>query len=119
MGTFAYTVACTFTDSAVGQRWMRWLIETHMADVIAAGAESAALVALDGEPPLLRAEVRYIFADRAAFMAYERDHAPRLRAEGLELFPLHLGLTYTRSTGEITAALTSGNAPPTAPPASA
>ena len=46
-------------------------------------------------------EAHFRFADRAAFEAYERDGAPRLRAEGLELFPPEAGVTYRRRTGEV------------------
>ena len=95
----AYTVSCAFTDPAVAERWLGWLREGHLADVLAAGAESADAVRLDGEP--VTCQARYTFSSRAAFDAYERDHAPRLREEGLILFPLDLGLTYSRSIGEI------------------
>lgn len=100
---FAYTVACEFTDPAVAEEWLQWLREEHLADVLGAGASAAEVVRLDGSP--VRIEVRYRFHSRAAFEVYERDHAPRLRAEGLRRFPLERGLTYTRSTGEIVTAL--------------
>ena len=95
----AYTVSCTFTDPAVAERWLGWLRDGHLADVVAAGAERADAVRLDGDR--VCCEARYTFASRAAFEAYERDHAPRLREEGLALFPLDLGLDYSRSVGEI------------------
>ncbi len=82
---FAYTVTCTFPDDATRDAWLAWLRDGHLADV------------LDGDPP--RAEARYTFADRAAFEAYERDHAPRLRADGLARFPPGGGLAYARTTG--------------------
>ena len=99
---FFYTVSCTFTDASVAERWLAWLRHPHLQDVLDAGATSARAVRLDtdGEVTI---EVHYTFADRAAFEAYERDHAARLRAEGLEAFPLDLGLTYSRRTGEIVA----------------
>ena len=96
---FTYTVRCTFSDPAVVDEWIAWLRDEHLADVCAAGAVDAEVVRLDGEP--LRIEVRYRFADRAAFDRYERDHAPRLREEGLRRFPLERGLSYARRTGEI------------------
>ncbi|MEM1178525.1 MAG: DUF4286 family protein [Acidobacteriota bacterium] len=95
----AYTVSCTFTDADVATRWLDWLKNGHLADVIKGGAESAVAVRLDGTP--VRCEARYTFPSRRAFEAYERDHAPRLRQEGLSLFPLDLGLEYSRSVGEI------------------
>lgn len=99
--SLAYTVRCSFTDPDVAERWLAWLRDPHLQDVLDAGAASATVVRLDGEP--LTLEARYVFADRAAFQAYERDHAPRLRAEGLAAFPLELGLTYSRSVGDVVA----------------
>ena len=95
----AYTVRCTFDDPAVMNEWMAWLVDGHIADVCAAGALDGTIVKLDGEPN--RVEVRYTFASREVFETYERDHAPRLREEGLQRFPLELGLKYERSVGEI------------------
>lgn len=96
---FRYTVSCAFTDATVADRWLAWLVEGHLADVVEAGALGAEVVRLDGEP--LTLEAHYLFADRAAFTAYEAEHADRLRSEGLALFPLSLGLSYTRRTGEV------------------
>jgi hypothetical protein len=97
----AYTVRCTFEDAAVADEWIAWLRHDHLAEVIAAGAIDAELIRLDGEPVVC--EARYHFADRAALAAYERDHAPRLRAEGLRRFPPERGLRYERSRGEVAA----------------
>jgi hypothetical protein len=44
-------------------------------------------------------EVRYVFQDRAAFIAYENSVAPVLRQDGLERFPESRGIRYARSTG--------------------
>lgn len=100
MSEICYTVACTFKDPAIARAWLKWLEDGHLADVCAAGAHHAEAVRLDGEGPELTYEARYRFASRAAFEAYERDHAPRLRAEGLARFPLELGLEYRRTVGE-------------------
>lgn len=98
---FRYTVTCEFSnsDQKLADRWIGWLRNEHLADVINAGATSAEVVQLDGRP--LTVEVRYDFASRATYEAYERDHAPRLRAEGLEKFPLEMGLKFRRSTGQV------------------
>ena len=93
----AYTVHCAIADRAVADRWVAWLHDEHLADVCAAGALEGVLVELDTPEPTF--EVRYLFADRAAFDRYEEDHAPRLREEGLALFPLSLGLVYRRTLG--------------------
>lgn len=94
--TFEYRVRCTFTDPAVATRWLEWLQITHLADVKAAGALDARVLRIDSEDTVL--EAVYSFEDRAAFERYEREHAPRLRDEGLALFPLSFGLTYERTT---------------------
>jgi len=100
----AYTVTCRFDDPEVSDEWVAWLRDEHLADVCAAGALDAEVIRFDVEPGApTRCAVRYHFADRAAFEAYERDHAGRLREEGLATFPLSRGLQYERSTGEVVA----------------
>ncbi len=110
---FLYTVACEFESVEVAQQWVDWLEREHLADVCAAGALDAEIVRMDG--PAIRYEVHYRFRNRAVFEAYERDHAPRLRAESLRVFPLNLGLRYARSTGEIIARREAAKPSPTLP----
>src|SRR5262245_36938569 len=98
----AYTVIVSFTDSGVADEWLRWLFPDHLRDVLAAGALDAEVVELEGAPRTF--EVRYHFASRDAFARYEQDHAPRLRAAGLKLFPPERGITYRRSLGAATVA---------------
>jgi hypothetical protein len=100
MAEIAYTVTATFPDPEVADAWLRWLRDGHIAAVLAGGASSAHIVALDA--PALCYEVLYRFPSREAFDRYEKDHAPRLRAEGLSLFPLERGIAYRRSVGIIT-----------------
>ncbi len=100
----AYTVHASFEgdDPRLVDRWIAWLRDEHLDDVRRAGALTAMVVRLDvdeGQRP--RCEARYHFASRSAFATYERDHAPRLRAEGLARFPPELGIRYLRSVGEI------------------
>jgi hypothetical protein len=99
MAQVAYTVSATFADAALIDEWLGWLVPGHIADVLAGGATAAEVIELDGPQPTF--EVRYHFPSRAAFAAYERDHAPRLRAEGLRLFPAERGVTYRRSVGVV------------------
>ena len=101
MSAVAYTVAATFVDSAVAEEWLRWLREEHLAQVIAGGASDAEVIEFDG--PGRSFEVRYHFASRSAFAEYESAHAPRLRAEGLQRFPVERGVTYRRSVGVVVA----------------
>jgi len=95
---FSYTVRCTFESDSIAQAWIAWLRDEHLAEVIAAGALDAEVIRFDGSP--IRAEVRYHFSSKESFAAYERDHAPRLRAEGLKRFPPDRGLLYERFTGQ-------------------
>jgi hypothetical protein len=97
MPEVAYTVAATFADAALAEAWLRWLRDGHIAAVLDGGASRAEVVALD--EPAHSYEVRYRFPSREAFARYERDHAPRLRAEGLWLFPPERGVSYRRSVG--------------------
>ena len=99
-----YTVRCSFSaDKSVADKWVAWLRDEHLQDVLNAGAMGAELVRMDGDE--VAYEVRYRFPSREAFQTYERDHAPQLRAEGLSRFPLDLGLTYSRSVGEFVCAV--------------
>lgn len=99
--TCAYTVAVEFEDASVAEEWLAWLRDPHLAEVLASGAQDAELIELDTPAPRRRFEVRYHFASAAAFAVYERDHAPRLRAEGLARFPTERGIRYQRSTGAV------------------
>lgn len=94
-----YGVRCTFADPEVADRWATWIVERHLADVCAAGAMHAELVRFDGAPVVM--EARYRFDTREAYERYLANDAPRLRAEGLALFPLELGLSYERSVAEL------------------
>jgi len=99
MGALAYTVTASFVDPAVADQWLRWLTGGHVAEVLAAGAVAAEITVLDGPGHVL--EVRYHFPSRPVFEEYERLHAPRLRAEGLRLFPPGRGISYQRSVGAV------------------
>lgn len=98
MPEISYTVSVTFPDDSLVESWLRWLRQGHIEDVLAGGATHAEIVAMDAPPRAF--EVRYRFPSREAFECYEREHAPRLRAEGLKLFPVERGITYRRSVGE-------------------
>ncbi|MFO0660113.1 MAG: DUF4286 family protein [Polyangiaceae bacterium] len=100
--TLAYTVRIDTPDDATADEVVTWLKAGHIAAVIEAGALGAEVVlhrSHDSTPA--QVEVRYRFENQAAFDAYERDHAPRLRAESLNEFPPSRGLRYSRSVGEI------------------
>lgn len=98
-GPFLYVVACQFDEEASGvaQAWLDWLRQRHLQEVLDAGALSAEILQLSADPPHF--EIHYRFASAEDFARYERDEAPRLKADGLARFPLELGLNYQRRTG--------------------
>jgi len=99
---FTYTVAAEFDDPAVRDEWVGWLRDGHLDDVFQGGAMRAEVIVEHvGPGQFPRAEVRYHFASAAAFATYEREHAPRLRAEGLTRFPPTRGIRYARRTGDV------------------
>ena len=97
MTPLLYSIVVTLPDAQTAERWLRWLRDGHIAEVLAGGARAAEIVQVEG--PAHCYEVRYRFPGRDAFARYERDHAPRLRAEGLRLFPPEKGVTYRRAVG--------------------
>jgi hypothetical protein len=99
MSEIVYSVAATFSDSTVVEAWLGWLRGGHIAEVLAGGAIRAEIVALDGPDPVY--EIHYRFPSRQAFERYERECAPRLRAEGMSLFPPGMGINYRRSVGVV------------------
>src|SRR5687768_13209820 len=93
MPEIAYTVYTTFRDAALADAWLSWLRDGHVAEVLAGGATAGEIIELDAAPSGDRAfEVRYVFPSRESFTRYEQEHAPRLRAEGLKLFPVERGV---------------------------
>src|SRR5262245_46016447 len=100
MPEISYVVSATFPDDSMIEAWLGWLREGHIDEVLASGATRAEIVQLDA--PAHTFEVRYRFPSRESFDRYEREHAPRLRAEGLQLFPMERGISYRRSIGVVT-----------------
>ena len=100
---WSYTVRCEFPDDALREEWLTWLLDGHAQALLDAGAVSAAVVADASDPR--RLEVRYVFPSRAAFKRYETIYAPALRADGLNRFPPHLGITYQRGEGAVLTAI--------------
>ncbi len=96
-----YTVTVTLPDEATADRFMAWLRNGHIAEVIAGGATSATICRVDGDT--ITYDIAYRFPSRAAFATYERDHAPRLREEGRTLFPPAAGIVYQRTVAAVVA----------------
>jgi hypothetical protein len=95
----AYTVAVTFSDSSLVEDWLSWLQGGHIADVLAGGASDVEIIEMEASSPSF--EIRYHFPSREGFANYEKEHAPRLRAEGLARFPAEKGIIYRRSVGVV------------------
>src|SRR5260370_30587286 len=91
----AYTVAVTFSNPGLAEEWLRWLVDGHIAAVLAGGATDAEIIELDS--PAQAVEVRYHFPSPEVFAHYDKEHAPQLRAEGLARFPVEKVITYRRS----------------------
>jgi hypothetical protein len=97
MDLILYEVTAEFEDSATADAWADWLLDKHISHVVLAGASSGRLVRWEA-PTTLTAQ--YEFDSRQAFESYLRNHAPRLRAEGLERFGTDR-VRYTRRVGTI------------------
>jgi hypothetical protein len=103
MPTIAYTVTATFPDQATMDEYIAWLQDGHVDQVIACGAHSVMIVRLD-RPAATdphRVEARYLFSTRSGLDHYIKDHAPLLRAQGLARFPPERGISFARTTGEV------------------
>ncbi len=101
MSALAYSVIATLPDEPTASRYVRWLEGGHVDGVVEGGAKSAMIVRITDPADPIRVETRYIFANREVFETYERDHAPALRAEGLELFGPDSGVTFERRVGSV------------------
>jgi len=74
-------------QGAIADAYLAWL-RSHIGEILALpGFEGAELAELEGVPPGERGWcVRYRLRDRDALDAYFREHAPRLRADGIARF---------------------------------
>jgi 2-haloacid dehalogenase len=88
-------------EPAVMDRFVRWMIDEHLAEVRACkGVRGAELVRIDDGS----VQCIYRFTGRAAYSRYLDKDAPRLRARGRELFT-ETELAFERSAGTIRHAL--------------
>ncbi len=100
--TIAYTVTADFDSLEVASEWVRWLQDGHLAEVLQGGASHAAIVRVEPtEANPLRFEARYHFPSMQVFQRYEKEFAPKLRAEGLAKFPASRGARMSRALGEV------------------
>lgn len=100
--SFIYAVIATLPDESTARQYIDWLTDGHVRAVLEGGAAEATVTRLHTErDEPARVESRYRFASRAAFEAYERDHAPALRADGVARFGGRAGVSFARWTGEL------------------
>lgn len=107
MNPVHYRVVATLPDAEVAERYLTWLMGGHVAEVCRLGGAIAAVVKLAGEGH--RIASTYRFASQAELDRYEKDFAPRLRAEGASLFPPESGIRFEREYGEILASYVPGS----------
>ncbi len=82
--TFRYVVRAEVDDPETAAEYLVWLRAGHVDEVCRLSGAEAEIVQLDVGHAVF--EVHYTFPTRVAFETYEREHAPRLRAEGRMLF---------------------------------
>jgi Domain of unknown function (DUF4286) len=99
MSAVSYMVTVTLPNEAMAKAFLAWLQGGHVAEVLAGGASRAQIVSLDQTAHTF--EIRYRFPSRESFERYERECAPRLRADGLQRFPMDQGVVYRRTSGAI------------------
>ena len=88
-------------DEHTRTAYLEWIQSGHLDQVRRGGATTATLVkVLEPASPLEVASI-YTFASREAFDVYLRDHAPRLRSEGVARFGPQSGVTFRRQVGTI------------------
>lgn len=80
-----YEVTATIHDPAVAEACVGWMHGEHIAEIVAAGAKSGRLYRVEESPSVYVAH--YEFASRPALDEYLTNHAPRLRAAGVQRFP--------------------------------
>lgn len=97
MAAIFYEVIATARDDTTASEWLDWTRSSHLADVVSAGAKCGRVVRLD--EPARTFAAQYEFESREAFERYLQEHAPRLRAEGIERFGDRV--TYSRRAGVI------------------
>jgi hypothetical protein len=101
-----YMVTAELVDREIAGEYVAWLRAGHLREVVElGGASEARVVELDAEGlEGVRVQSSYVFANRGKFEAYVRDHAPRLRADGLALFGPSRGarqVKFSRSIGSL------------------
>lgn len=100
MPQISYSVTATLPDRHAADRYLRWLTEGHVQEVLKGGAHDARVVELESDHAV-QVETTYLFPDRSTYETYVREHAPRLRADGLRRFGEQPGVSFTRRQGSV------------------
>jgi hypothetical protein len=96
-----YSVTATISDPLLAREYTAWLAGGHIQDVVRAGALSGELLEFDDDGSgCVRVQARYVFVNPDAFEAYVRDHAPRLRGEGLAKFGSRTEISFARTVAK-------------------
>src|SRR4051812_48036059 len=95
----SYTVTATLPNEDTRQEYIRWLAGGHTDQVIRGGAASAQIVQITDPASPLEVQARYVFPSREALDVYLRDHAPKLRKDGMDRFGATV--TFRRQVGTI------------------
>ena len=102
--TLEYMVTAVLPDEDTRKAYVTWMQSGHLDHRSSReGPDSAKLVAVDDPAQPLEVCSIYTFLSREAFDVYLRDHAPRLRAEGLSRFGPQTGVKFRRQVGTILA----------------
>lgn len=76
-------------DESIHQDWLKWMQNKHINDVLATGLFTSAKmvkVLVEEEMGGTTYAIQYATDSRAKLEDYYKNHAPRLRQEGLQLF---------------------------------
>jgi hypothetical protein len=100
---FVLSVRVETDDRASLDKWSDWILKSgHVSDVCKAGPVNAEITVFDGAPHHLEAKFR--FESREAWEKYEREEAPRLRAEAdVAAAEMKLNLRFLRTTAFVKA----------------
>ncbi len=102
MSTIIYTVTVFIQYRSVEEDWLAWMKNEHIPAIKQAGATEALLIHRDPENENdigITYDIQYKFDDRGKFETYIEQHAPALRRESYEKFPLTDGFKYSRTSG--------------------
>jgi len=86
---YIYNVTINIEES-IHEKWMKWMQEKHMPDMLATGKFSKALmsrVQVEEEMGGLTYSVQYTTDSKETLSKYYQEDADKLRNEALQLFP--------------------------------